>query len=55
MICAFVFIVFPHLDATLNAYWFDMPIVIFEMALGLWLLFKGLRPTGTTGTETASG
>jgi hypothetical protein len=46
VICAFAFIVFPHLDATVNAYWFDMPMVIFEMALGLWLLFKGLNPSG---------
>lgn len=40
--CAFAFIVFPHFDAIVNAYWFDMPIFLFEMALGLRLLFKGL-------------
>jgi hypothetical protein len=44
VICAFAFIVFPNFDKTVNAYWFDMPMVIFEMALGFWLLFKGLRP-----------
>ncbi|HAF14450.1 MAG TPA: hypothetical protein DHU55_14195 [Blastocatellia bacterium] len=42
VICAFAFIVFPHFDTTVNASWFDLPMVIFEMALGLWLLFKGL-------------
>lgn len=46
VICAFIFIVFPHFETTVNAYWFDMPLVIFEMALGIWLLFKGLRPAG---------
>ena len=47
VICAFAFIVFPHFEAVVNAYWFDMPLVIFEMALGLCLVFKGLRPPGT--------
>ena len=47
VICAFAFIVFPHFDTTFNAYWFDMPMVIFEMALGFWLLFKRLRPAGS--------
>jgi len=46
VICAFAFIVFPNFDETVNAYWFDLPMVIFEMALGFWLLFKGLRPSG---------
>jgi len=42
--CAFAFIAWPHFDATINAWWFDMPIFLFEVALGLWLLFRGLRP-----------
>ena len=45
VICALAFIVFPHFDSTVNAYWFDVPMTIFEMALGLWLLFKRLRPS----------
>ncbi len=47
VICAFAFIVFPNFDKTVNASWFDSPMVIFEMALGLWLLFKGVRPSWT--------
>jgi len=42
VICAFVFIVFPHFDAAVSASWFDVPMVVFEMTLALWLLFKGL-------------
>lgn len=42
--CAFAFIVFPHLDLAVNASLFDMPLVMFELALGFWLLIKGLRP-----------
>lgn len=44
VICAFAYLVFPRFDTAVNAYWFDMPLVLFETALGLWLLFKGLRP-----------
>jgi hypothetical protein len=47
--CAFAFIVFPHFDATVNLYWFDVPMVIFEMGLGLWLVFRGLSPAGLVG------
>jgi len=54
VICAFAFIVFPHFDATVNASWFDVPMVIFEMALGLWLLFKGLSPSGMAQPDRAS-
>jgi hypothetical protein len=53
VICAFTFVVFPDFATTVNAYWFDMPMVIFEMVLGLWLLFKGLGPSGTTEPHQA--
>jgi hypothetical protein len=43
VLCAFAFIVFPRFDATVRASWFDVPMVIFEIALGFWLLFKGIR------------
>jgi len=54
VICAFAFIVFPHFDAMVNADWFDVPMVLFEMALGVWLLFKGLRPSGTAEPDKPS-
>jgi len=43
--CAFAFIIFPHFDTTVHPGWFDMPMVIFEMSLGVWLLFMGLGPS----------
>jgi len=55
VICAFAFIALPHFDATVNASWFDVPMVIFEMALGLWLLFKGLSTSGMAQSDGASG
>lgn len=46
VLCAFVFLVFPNFSESVNVYWFDLPLVIFEIALGFWLLFKGLSPSG---------
>jgi hypothetical protein len=45
VICAFVFLIFPHFNKIVNDYWFDSPMAVFEMALSFWLLFKGLRPS----------
>jgi hypothetical protein len=45
VICAFVFLIFPNFNKMVNDYWFDSPMALFELALGFWLLFKGLRPS----------
>jgi len=47
VICAFVFLIFPHFNEIVNDYWFDSPMAIFELALSFCLLFKGLRSPGT--------
>ncbi len=51
MLCAFAFIIVPHFDAIINAWAFDMPIFLFEVALGVWLLIRGLRSTGLAETS----
>jgi hypothetical protein len=43
VVCALVFLIFPHFNKTVNDYWFDSPMALFELALSLWLLFKGLK------------
>jgi len=43
VICAFIFLVFPSFDKTVNAYWFDSAMAIFELILSVWLLTKGIR------------
>jgi Domain of unknown function (DUF4386) len=43
VICAFIFLVFPSFEKTVNGYWFDSPMAIFELAVSFWLLFKGLK------------
>src|SRR5437868_3159536 len=37
VICAFVFIICPNFNKTVNDYWFDSPMAIFEMVLSFWL------------------
>ena len=45
--CALAFIALPHFDKTVNASLFDVPLVLFELVLGLWLLLKGVRASDT--------
>jgi hypothetical protein len=62
VLCAFVFLVFPHFNKIVNDYWFDSPMALFEMILSLWLLFKGIRTpnsgaadhVGARSTKSAS-
>jgi Domain of unknown function (DUF4386) len=53
VICAFVFLIFPHFNKIVNDYWFDSPMAVFEMVLSFWLLFKGLRPPGNAESVLA--
>ena len=43
VLCAFMFLIFPHFNKIVNDYVFDTPMAIFELALSFWLLFKGIR------------
>jgi len=45
VLCAFLFLVFPDFDKIVDAYIFDSPMAIFELAVSVWLLFKGLQPS----------
>lgn len=44
--CTFALFLFPEFPKTVNLWWFDMPMVLFEIALSVLLLFRGLRPFG---------
>ena len=55
VICAFVFLIFPTFDNTVNAYWFDSPMAIFELALSFWLLFKGLKTGDDSEADCIGG
>jgi hypothetical protein len=41
--CTFVYYIFPGFANVVNLWWFDSPLVVFELTLSGWLLFKGLR------------
>jgi hypothetical protein len=41
-VCTLVFIIFPDFTDVVNLWWFDSPMGLFEIALALWLLVKGL-------------
>ena len=43
VLCAFAFIVFPDFNTVVNDWLFDTPMGLFELALGFWLLFRGLK------------
>jgi len=44
VLCAFVFLIFPHFNKVINDYIFDTPMALFELIVSFWLLFKGLSP-----------
>src|SRR5881397_958143 len=44
VLCALIFLIFPHFNKVVNDYIFDTPMALFEIALSFWLLFKGLGP-----------
>jgi hypothetical protein len=52
--CTLVFYIFPNFAKVVNLSWFDSPMVIFELALSSWLLFKGLRPSEVAGSDKVS-
>jgi hypothetical protein len=43
VLCAFIFLIFPHFNKIVNDYIFDSPMALFELVLSFWLLFKGLK------------
>ncbi len=42
--CAVVYLIFPNFNKIVNDYVFDSPMALFELAVSLWLLIKGLKP-----------
>ena len=37
------FLIFPNFSNTVDLWWFDSPMVIFEIVVSFWLLFKGIK------------
>lgn len=44
--CTLAFILLPRFDTVVGLWWFDSPMVIFDVTFAAWLLLKGLEPLG---------
>ncbi len=53
--CAFAFIIFPELARVVSVSVYGGPIFVFELTMGFWLLFRGLRPSAVAKPDHASG
>ena len=51
--CAFVFLIFPDFQKPVNPYWFDSPMALFELVVGIWLLTKGIRVPAASADPAA--
>ena len=51
VLCAFIFLIFPHFNKIVNDYIFDSPMALFELTVSFWLLFKGLRPVARSQVQ----
>src|SRR3984893_14417738 len=47
VVCAVVYLIFPSFNKIVNDYVFDSPMALFELALSVWLLIKGLKPAAS--------
>src|SRR5438445_1548808 len=45
--CAVVYLIFPDFNKIVNDYIFDSPMALFELAVSVWLLIKGLKPAAS--------
>jgi len=53
--CTFAPIIFPDFGKTVTVNYYGGPIFIFEVTMGLWLLLKGLRPSGIAESHNPGG
>jgi 4-amino-4-deoxy-L-arabinose transferase-like glycosyltransferase len=54
VLCAFIFLIFPHFNTVVNDYIFDSPMALSEMVLSFWLLFKGLKPVDPNQAQSGA-
>ena len=50
--CGVAFLIGPGFANSVHPGWFDMPLVIFEIILGFWLLIKGLATSGASREDS---
>ena len=55
ILCAFAYLAAPGFAKLVNLWWFDSPMVLFELGVAVWLLVKGLNPAANGGTSGVTG
>jgi hypothetical protein len=51
VLCAVVYLIFPEFNKVVNDYIFDSPMALFELAVSVWLLVKGLKSVAPNQTQ----
>jgi Domain of unknown function (DUF4386) len=54
VLCAFIFLIFPHFNKGVNDYLFDSPMALFELIVSFWLLFRGLKPAALSQSQAGA-
>ena len=54
VLCAFIFLIFPHFNKVVNDYLFDSPMALFELIVSFWLLFRGLKPVALSQSQAGA-
>jgi hypothetical protein len=54
VLCAFIFLIFPHFNKIVNDYMFDSPMALFELIVSFWLLLKGLKAVESNQTQAGA-
>jgi hypothetical protein len=54
VLCAFIFLIFPHFNKIVNDYIFDSPMALFELIVSFWLLLKGLKSVESNEARTGA-
>jgi hypothetical protein len=49
--CTLLLYVFPGFPKIVSLWWFDVPMVLFELSLGVWLLVRGLAEPRTAAAR----
>jgi Domain of unknown function (DUF4386) len=51
VLCAVVYLIFPEFNKIVNDYIFDSPMALFELAVSVWLVVKGLKSVEPNQTQ----
>jgi len=49
-ICGFAYLLFPGFGAIVSVNWYELPVALFELAISVEILVKGLRPPAVMET-----